>query len=104
MELWRALILGRWSLVDHRDSDGKRFLLARRNEPGVVGLTALNASERRTAAMFSMLGSVKLVAYELGLAPSTVSEELKSAARKLGCGNRAELAGLLQPEVLGGGG
>ncbi|HXU04743.1 MAG TPA: hypothetical protein VN903_27460, partial [Polyangia bacterium] len=27
VEFWRALVLGRWSLVDHTDSDGKRFLL-----------------------------------------------------------------------------
>jgi DNA-binding CsgD family transcriptional regulator len=97
VELWRALVLGRWSLVDHLDSDGKRFLVARRNPIGVHEPSALSEGERRSSVLFALLGSVKLVAYELGLAPSTISGELKSACRKLGCRNRAELAALLQP-------
>ena len=101
VELWRGLVLGRWSLVDHKDSDGKRFLLARQNAPVVREPAALSAEERRAAALFSLLGSVKLVAYELGLAPSTISQALKSASRKLGCRNRAELAALLQPDPSG---
>jgi DNA-binding CsgD family transcriptional regulator len=100
VELWRALILGRWSLVDHRDTDGKRFLLARPNPVGVDEPAALSERERGAAALFALLGSAKLVAYELGLAPSTISELLKSACRKLGCRNRAELASLLQPEIV----
>jgi DNA-binding CsgD family transcriptional regulator len=100
VELWRALVLGTWSLVDHADSDGKRFLVARRNPIGVHEPAALSEGERRAAALFALLGTVKLVAYELGLAPSTVSGELKSACRKLGCRNRAELAGLLNREAL----
>jgi DNA-binding CsgD family transcriptional regulator len=95
VELWRALVLGRWSLVDHQDSDGKRFLLARRNAPNVEEPTALKEEERRAAALFALLGSVKLVAYELGLAQSTISEQLKCAARKLGCRDRSELARFL---------
>jgi len=103
VEFWRALVLGRWSLVDHTDSDGKRFLLARKNAPHVREPAALTEDERRAAALFALLGSVKLVAYELGLAPSTISQELKSASRKLGCRDRAELAALLQPRPTRGG-
>ena len=29
---WNALAFGRWSLVDHFDHDGKRYLIARRND------------------------------------------------------------------------
>jgi DNA-binding CsgD family transcriptional regulator len=97
VELWRALVLGRWSLVDHLDSDGKRFLIARRNPVGAHEPASLSEGERRASLLFALLGSVKLVAYELGLSPSTISGELKSACRKLGCRNRAELAALLQP-------
>lgn len=95
--LWRALVLGRWSLIDHRDRDGKRLLLARRNSPAVHEPGALSEEERRAAALFALLGSNKLVAYELGMAPSTVSEQLKSAARKLGCRDRSELRWILNP-------
>jgi DNA-binding CsgD family transcriptional regulator len=98
VELWRALVLGRWSLIHHQDSDGKRFLLARHNAPDVDEPGALKEDERRAAALFALLGSVKLVAYELGLAESTVSERLKSAVRKLGCRDRAELIRILNPE------
>jgi DNA-binding CsgD family transcriptional regulator len=101
VELWRALVLGRWSLVDHVDRDGKRFLLARRNAPGAHEPAALSEQEQRVLAVFSLLGSIKLVAYELGLSPSTISLELKSVCRKLGCRDRAELAGLVQSDVQG---
>src|SRR5690606_11152676 len=35
LQLWQALLAGRWSLVEHFDSDGRQFLLARRNDPTV---------------------------------------------------------------------
>lgn len=102
VELWRALVLGRWSLVDHVDTDGKRFLLARKNPLGVHEPAALSEGERRAAVLFALLGSVKLVAYELGLSSSTISGELKSACKKLGCRDRAELRALLEPSAKSG--
>src|SRR6185295_8022801 len=92
-------VFGRWSLIDHRDSDSKRFLLAQRNAPEVDEPASLREEERRAAALFALLGSVKLVAYELGLATSTVSEQLQSAARKLGCRDRFDLARILTPPI-----
>jgi hypothetical protein len=35
LELWRGLAAGRWSLVDQFDSDGRRYIVARKNEPQV---------------------------------------------------------------------
>jgi DNA-binding CsgD family transcriptional regulator len=90
--LWRALVIGQWSLVDHQDSDGKRFLLAQRNSLVVPEPTALTEAERSAAGLYALMGSVKLVAYELGLAQSTISEQLMAASRKLGCRDRFELA------------
>jgi hypothetical protein len=52
-----VLVLGQWSLIDHQDSDGKRFLLARRNAPEVEELTALKEDEHRAAALFALLAS-----------------------------------------------
>jgi DNA-binding CsgD family transcriptional regulator len=82
---WRALFAARWSLVDHFESDGKRYVLARRNAPLPRGLDALTSRERQ-ALGFARLGhSNKLIAYEMGIAASTVAVLLSRAAHKLGC-------------------
>jgi DNA-binding CsgD family transcriptional regulator len=88
---WRGLVAARWSLVDHFESDGKRYLLARRNDPSPPGLEALSARERQ-ALGFARLGhSNKLIAYEMGVATSTVSVLLHRAGKKLDTHSRAEL-------------
>lgn len=94
LDLWRALISGRWSLVDHIDRDGKRFVLARRNPPNVHEPTALSPNERAVAVFAAWGMTNKLIAYELGLAPSTVSGLLLSALRKLRLSSRAELCAM----------
>jgi DNA-binding CsgD family transcriptional regulator len=87
---WRALLAARWTLVDHFESDGKRYVLARRNAPVPQGLDALTTRERQ-ALGFAQLGhSNKLIAYEMGVAASTISVLLYRAAKKLGC-DRSEL-------------
>ena len=45
-----ALLEGRWSLVDRFDSDGRRFIVAYRNPPGVLNPRRLTAREREVAA------------------------------------------------------
>ena len=92
LRLWNALVSGRWSVVDIVERDGKRLLLARRNEvkarPDVVALTDL---ERDVAWLASMGHSYKFVAYELGITVSMVVRRLTSAMKKLGIGSRREL-------------
>lgn len=97
LDLWRALAAGRWSIVSTTDSDGKRFLLARRNAPRVRDLKALTREESMAAAYAALGHSGKLISYELGLAPSSVSALLKGAMRKLGVKSVAELALLFAP-------
>ena len=46
VDRWRALVSGRWSLVDHFETDGKRYVLARRNDVTVRGREALSDRER----------------------------------------------------------
>ncbi len=94
LELWRALVSGRWSLVDHVDRDGKRFVLARRNPPDIHEPSALTPNERAVAAYTASGMSNKAIAYELGLAASTVSGLLMSALRKLRMTSRAELVAM----------
>jgi DNA-binding CsgD family transcriptional regulator len=90
LEIWRALVSGRWSLVDHFDSDGKRLLVARRNEPELKDPRALSRRERQVAAYVAQGQSNKLIAYTLGLSISTVASHLASAMRKMGIGSRVE--------------
>ncbi len=92
VRLWTALVQGKWSLVDTRDSDGKRFLVARRNAAELGDPLALRADERRVVALAARGHSVKLIAYELGLSKPTVSVRLTRALQKLGLRSRAELA------------
>jgi DNA-binding CsgD family transcriptional regulator len=94
LDLWRALVAGRWSLVDHVDRDGKRFVLARPNATRVGEPAALTPKERLVALYTSWGHSNKLIAYELGLAPSTTSGLLQSAMRKLRVRSRLQLAQL----------
>jgi DNA-binding NarL/FixJ family response regulator len=92
LELWRGLVQGRWSLVDHIDSDGRRFILARRNEPEVPGLReSLTQREQQVIARAALGESNKLIGYQLGLSASTVAFHLSSASRKLGVETRDAL-------------
>ena len=89
--LWQALFAGRWSLLDHFDSDGKRFLVARKNDPAAPQPALLTLRERQVACYAAVGHSNKLIAYELGLSPSTVATHLSAAARKLGVASRVAL-------------
>jgi DNA-binding CsgD family transcriptional regulator len=97
VETWRALVAGRWSLVDHFDHDGRRFLLARRNEPTPAAtLTGLTDRQRDVLAHAAMGHTNKLIAYELGLTPSAVAIILSRAARTLGVRTRVQLIAAYQ--------
>jgi DNA-binding CsgD family transcriptional regulator len=92
LRAWTALHEGRWALVDSFDHDGRRYVLARPVESAAPrSLDVLTGGEREVALRASRGHSDKLVAYELGLAPSTVATRLTSACRKLGVRSRAEL-------------
>jgi DNA-binding CsgD family transcriptional regulator len=99
LSLWQGLVDGTWSLVDRHDADGKRFLLARRNEPGVKDPLALTARERFVLGYAAMGQQNKYIAYLLGIAAPKVSSLLASARRKLRIGSRAELIRHFAPLV-----
>ena len=108
IDAWQALYGARWSISESVERDGRRLLIARPNAPlredarwtSVVGgedrqqetARTLSAAERRVVAALSQGHSNKLIAYELGIAISTVSTLLTRAKRKLGCKSRVELA------------
>ena len=97
--LWDAVLTGLWTIVDLADSDGRRFVLARRNDGTSQG--GLTAREREIVHLTARGFSGKYVAYELGLAQSTVSESLRAALAKLGLRTRYELAAVFAPPAVG---
>lgn len=93
--IWLGLVGGRWSLVDQEDRDGRRYVLAYRNEAHVPGPTPVLTERERQVVAYAALGhSNKLIAYELGVAPSTVSMLLARAQAKLRAPSKNEMLAL----------
>ncbi|MBL8918216.1 MAG: helix-turn-helix transcriptional regulator [Myxococcaceae bacterium] len=90
IEAWRPLVEARWTLYDHFERDGRRYYVARRNDPALAE-DALTPRERQVVGFAALGHSNKLIAYELGLGASTVATHLSSAAKKLGLTSRLAL-------------
>jgi len=91
LELWTALVRGRWSTVDWFDSDGRRFVLGLPNAPDVSDPRGLSERELQVVA-YALTGQTnKLIAYQLGLSKGRVSTLMSSAMRKLAVQTRAQL-------------
>lgn len=103
IEIWRGLTLGRWSLVNHFERDGRRYVVAHRNAPEAKDPRALTRRERQVVGFAALGQGNKLIAYELGLSPSTVGVLMARAARKLGARSRAELLQLTREPPSGSG-
>ncbi len=91
LAVWQGLVDGRWSLVEHFDADGKRFMLAHRNPEGVRDPRGLSSMERRVAALAARGYSNKLIGYHLGIPEGTASSHLARAMLKLKFESRVEL-------------
>jgi DNA-binding CsgD family transcriptional regulator len=91
VEEWKGLISARWTLVDHFESDGRRYLVARRNAPKVESWGPLTNRESQVLRYASLGQSNKVIAYDLGISDATVRVLIARAAKKLGCRTRAEL-------------
>jgi DNA-binding CsgD family transcriptional regulator len=88
--MWRARVSARWSLLDRFESDGKRYVVARANELPVKSADRLSPRELQILALLAQGHSSKLIAYELGIAASTVRVLAARAAEKLGAKSTAE--------------
>ncbi|HEX3761024.1 MAG TPA: helix-turn-helix transcriptional regulator [Kofleriaceae bacterium] len=88
---WRGLIATRWTLVDHFETGGQRYFVARRNDPRIEDVSDLTLRERQAVAFASLGHTNKLIAYEMGISASTVGVLLHRAARKLEAATRGEL-------------
>jgi DNA-binding CsgD family transcriptional regulator len=88
---WKGLVDARWSLVDEFESDGKRYVVARENEPHAAQIAALSKRERQVVGYVVLGHATKLIAYELGIADSTVRVLLRRAMQRLRVTSREAL-------------
>jgi DNA-binding NarL/FixJ family response regulator len=88
--LWKGLISGRWTLVDHFDTDGRRYVLAKRNVRERPWHT-LTHRESSAVALAAQGQPHKVIASALGIALTSVSARLARAAEKIGVESRMEL-------------
>ncbi|HEX8950720.1 MAG TPA: hypothetical protein VF945_02690, partial [Polyangia bacterium] len=58
-DAWKGLVDARWTLIDHFDSDGKRFLVATRNDVALAEPKPLSARERQVLAFAALAHSNK---------------------------------------------
>jgi DNA-binding CsgD family transcriptional regulator len=98
LALWAGLAAGRWSLVDRFERDGRRFIVAWRNDTDPKGPLALSRRERQVVSHLLQGDSLKVAAYALGIAPSTASMAASQARLKLGVRTLSDVARLVANE------
>ena len=83
-------------VLDHFERDGKRYVIAVEHSPParVTGLSALSARERQVLAAAAAGHTNKVIAYDLGVAHSTVRVLLARAAKRLNATSRQELVSI----------
>lgn len=94
VDAWRALVEGRWGLVERLEPGGARHYLALETPEHHQPLRALTPLETRVLELSARGVSGKLVGYGLGVSAARVSQALQNAALKLGVHSRTELVRL----------
>jgi DNA-binding CsgD family transcriptional regulator len=89
--VWRAMLRERWALVDSFEANGRRYLVARRGPKHAPDPRGLTPREREIAHRLAAGHTQKLIAYELGLKPSTVATHVQNLRTKLSAPNRVAL-------------
>lgn len=97
LSLWRGLVAGEWSLVDHWESGGRRYLAAYRNRPDLRDPRALTPAECATLEYLVLGASNRDIAFALGLPAGTVSSSVTKIMKKLGVRRRVDLALIADP-------
>ncbi|CAE6507054.1 Regulatory protein, luxR family [Nitrosomonas nitrosa] len=94
---WEGLVNGRWSIVDRFDTDGRRFIVAIKNDPAHPDLRGLTPRERQVAEYVGLGCASKEIAYILGLSESSITNCTARVQSKLGIHSRAELVDFFAP-------
>lgn len=95
LDLWRGLVAGEWSLVEHWEQDGRRYIAAYPNRPGMRDPRALSPTEKSVLRYLALGAATKEVCYALGLSEKTITGCITSILKKLRVGSRVELTSLL---------
>jgi DNA-binding CsgD family transcriptional regulator len=90
VDKWKGLVARRWTLVDRFETDGRRFVLARENAPLLAPPVDLTDREQQVMSYAALGHHNKLIAYELGVASSTVRVLVSRVAAKLGTQHRSD--------------
>lgn len=91
LDAWRSVYERRWTLMETVETDGRRLMLARVNPPAEHPTAGTSQRERQVAELLTRGVSQKAIAFELQVAPSTVSFHVRNLLRKLGVASVAEL-------------
>ena len=97
LELWQGLVGGEWSLVEHWESAGRRYLAAYQNRPELRDPRGLNPLERSILKYLALGGTNKDIMFALGLPSGTVSAAVTQILKKLKVPRRVDLAVLADP-------
>jgi DNA-binding CsgD family transcriptional regulator len=90
--IWSILACGSWSpLSTYAGGSGRRIMFACANPPGMRDPRALSERERAVAERAAFGDANKVIAYELGIAETTVGVLLTRVRRRLRVRSRAEL-------------
>lgn len=81
--MWSELADGRWTLIDHFDSNGQRVVLALRNAPRGESLCRLTRQEVEALGRARTGASNKEIALSMNISMSSVTRLLQSVAWKL---------------------
>ncbi len=100
LQQWEGLVEGRWSLVDRFDTDGRRFVVAIKNDPEYSDPRGLTMRERQIAEFVGLGQSCKEISYTLGLSLSAVTNCTARAQKKLGLSSLLELVAFFSPSGL----
>lgn len=95
LELWRGLVAGQWSLVDHWEQDGRRYVAAYSNRLEPRDPRRLTATEEGVLRYLALGATNKEASYALGLSEKTISSCVTLILKKLGMKSRVELAAML---------
>jgi DNA-binding NarL/FixJ family response regulator len=102
--LWKGLVDGRWSVVDHFLGGGRRYYVVIHNPPEARPIRGLSDDER-TALGYVIGGtSNKVASFALGQSETAYSRTMKRAMSKLGVASRASLIELASRLGAPGGG
>jgi len=98
LELWRALVAGQWSLVDHWEQGGRRYVAAYSNRTGLRDPRALTPTEQGVLRYLALGATNKELSYALGLSEKTASNAVTQILKKLNLKSRVDLAALFDAQ------